>query len=419
MEGSYRLLPVNFPIAMNVLLIHNYYRQYGGEDAAFDADRRLLEDRDIAVRQYSRHNNETDSYSLIQKAAFPLKTISSPETAPSIEAILREFPADVAYLHNLYPLISPAIYGALQRHGIPIVQVLHDYRPFCANGWLYTGGEICDRCIGGRYWNAVVHKCLQKSRTVSAIYAATLWNLRWSGALDRVAAFICPSEFSRRLAIRNGLDSSKVFVRPHHIDVTSYAPPAAGCDDYFLFLGRLSPEKGLRTLLRAFDGLSSVRLNIAGSGPMEGELSSWLALRGMTNVRMLGFQSGAPKAELIRNARAVIIPSEAFETFGIAVLDAYAAGRPVIASNAGSLPGLVEDGITGLLFERKNSEALRYRVMELQRDPAAARRMGHEGWVRVLQKYSADAAFGQLMDIFGFARNKPAPPRRQSQVGAA
>jgi glycosyltransferase involved in cell wall biosynthesis len=417
MEGSDRLLPVNFPIAMNVLLIHNYYRHYGGEDGAFDSDRRLLEDRDIAVRQYSRHNNETDSYSLIQKAAFPLKTISSPETAPSVEAILREFPADVAYLHNLYPLISPSIYGALHRNGVPIVQVLHDYRPFCPNGWLYTGGEICDRCSGGHYWNAVVHKCLQHSRTVSAIYAATLWNLRRSGALNRVAAYICPSEFSRRLAIRNGLDSSKVFVRPHHIDVTCDAP-RAGSDDYFLYMGRLSPEKGLRTLLSAFDGLTDIRLSIAGSGPMEGELSSWLATRGMTQVRMLGFQSGAAKAELIRNARAVIVPSEAFETFGIVVLEAYAAGRPVIASNAGSLPGLVEDGITGLLFERKNSEALRYRVLELQRDPVAARRMGHEGWLRIQQKYSPDAAFGQLMDIFGFARNKPALPSVQAQVGA-
>jgi glycosyltransferase involved in cell wall biosynthesis len=418
MEGGYRLLPVNFPTAMNVLLIHNYYRQYGGEDAAFDADRRLLEERGMAVRQYSRHNDETGNYSLIQKAAFPLKTISSPETAPSVEAVLREFPADVAYLHNLYPLISPSIYEVLHRNSIPIVQVLHDYRPFCPNGWLYTGGEICDRCSGGRYWNAVVHKCLQQSRAVSAVYAATLWNLRRSRALDHVAAFICPSEFSRQLAIRNGLDSAKIFVRPHHIDVTSYAPPA-GSDDYFLFLGRLSPEKGLRTLLRAFDGLSGVRLSIAGSGPIEGELSSWLASRGMTHVRMVGFQSGAAKTELIRNARAMIVPSEAFETFGITVLEAYAAGRPVIASNAGSLPGLVEDGITGLLFERKNSDALRYRVMELHHDPATARRMGHEGWLRIAQKYSTETAFGQLMDIFEFAQSKPAPSRLHSQVGAA
>src|SRR5215470_13167366 len=130
---------------MRVLLIHNYYQHFGGEDMAADNDFRLLSDLGIDVRMYSRHNDEIKLYGFREKAAFPLRTVHSSRTVRELAEVLREFPADVAYLHNLYPLISPSVYHALDAHGVPIVQVLHDYRPFCANGWLYTNGAACDR----------------------------------------------------------------------------------------------------------------------------------------------------------------------------------------------------------------------------------------------------------------------------------
>jgi len=397
---------------MRVLLIHNYYQQFGGEDMSAERDRRLLEERGVEVQVYSRHNDEILEYGLLRKALFPLKTMWSPETVTELTSLLARFPADVAYLHNLYPLISPSVYGVLSRLGVPVVQVLHDFRPFCANGWLYTNGEICDRCTGGCHWNAVVHKCMHQSRAISAVYAATLWRLRHSGALRQVSAFVCPSEFTRRYAIKNGIEEARLFLRPHFIRVAEYRgvdlPQLQPPEARFLYLGRLSPEKGLWTLIHAFEPLGGIRLDIAGTGPLEAEIGRYLESRGLTHIRLLGFQSGAVKNELLRRARAVIVPSESLETFGITVLESYAAARAVIASNSGALPYLVEDGNTGLIFERQDALSLRAKMLELARDPAKAARMGIAGQRRASLDYGPEAAFQSLMSIFKAVIAEPA-----------
>ena len=255
------------------------------------------------------------------------------------------------------------------------------------------------------------------SFAVSAVYAAALWNLRRSNALDRVSLFVCPSEFCRLQAIRNGIDESKVVVRPHSVEAAGDTVPMAPLDEScFLYLGRLSREKGLWTLLAAFERLPHIRLCIAGSGPLENELHAFVSGRSMRNVQMVGFQTGSAKAELIRNARAVIVPSECLETFGITVLEAYAARRPVIASDAGALPYLVEHGITGLVFERQNPAALCGKVLALASDGSAAARMGRAGWQRVKQKYGREAAARSLVEIFERAISSTGPHRSAHPV---
>jgi glycosyltransferase involved in cell wall biosynthesis len=383
---------------MRVLLVHNYYRYFGGEDMAADNDFRLLAGHGIEVRRYSRHNDEILRYGPWEKAVFPIRAIHSSDTVESLDRALRDFPADVAYVHNVYPLISPSVYSALARRGVPVIQVLHDYRPFCANGWLYTQGRACERCTGGRHWHAVIHKCMHQSRTISAIYAASLWNLKRSGAFDRVSVFLCPSEFSRLQAIKNGIEPARLRVRPHSIDARNI-PPGTGPGDYFLYLGRISREKGLDTLLRAFERLPRAPLSIAGTGPMEEEVRGRLADPSMNHVRMLGFQTGEAKLNLLRNARAVIVPSESLESFGLTVLEAYAAGRPVIASDAGALPYLVEDRVTGLIFPRQDAAALRSRVLDLVKNPAAAVQMGRQARLQAEQEYGPEKGFQRLLAI--------------------
>ena len=245
----------------------------------------------------------------------------------------------------------------------------------------------------------MVHKCMHDSRLVSATYAATMWNLKRSGAFDRVSAYICLSESARLLAVKNGIDPSKIVVRPHAVKTKEIAPGSTA-GDYFLYLGRLSREKGVWTLLRAFEQLPDVPLLVAGTGPLEEEMGSYLEARSMRHVKMVGFQSGADKWRLLRDARAVIVPSDFFETFGITVIEAYAAGRPVIASDAGSLPFIVKDRTTGLLFPRGDESALRARVMELMSDAEAALGMGKAGRRAAESRYSPEAAFDSLMSVF-------------------
>ena len=384
---------------MNVLLIHNYYRHFGGEDMAADNDFRLLKEHGVNVQRYSRHSKETLEYGFLDKLRFPLRTINSEDTIRDIKTVLNTFRADVAYLHNLYPLISPSVYEALLDANVPIVQVLHDYRPFCANGWQFTDGQSCERCTGGRHWNAVIHKCVHHNTAISAIYAAALWNLRRSGCLDSVAAFICPSEHSRIQAVRNGIHPNKLIVRPHFIEVEKIIV-GEGEGGYFLFLGRLSQEKGVWTLLRAAEQLKKAQFIVAGAGSLEGDIRVWLSDHGMNNVKLVGFQSGEAKNELIRNASALVVPSEAGETFGISVTEAFAAGRPVVVSNMGSLPYLVDDGETGRVFPSQDFTALARCLQSLTDNPLLAAAMGAKGRKIAEQHFTPQECFRVLMNVF-------------------
>jgi glycosyltransferase involved in cell wall biosynthesis len=280
-----------------------------------------------------------------------------------------------------------------------MVQVLHNYRPFCANGCLYTDGQVCERCAGGRHWNAVIHKCMRDSRTVSAIYAATMWNLKRSSAFDQIRIFICPSESARLQAVKNGIEPSKIVVRPHSVKVNEIAP-GVGAGEYFLYLGRLSSEKGVWTLLQAFENLPGVPLLIAGTGPLAEKMQAFIEDHHMNHVKMLGFQAGDDKLRLLQNARAVIVPSEFLEIFGITVIEAYAAARPVIASDLGSLPYLIRDHETGLLFRPGDASALRTKVAELMADQSGAVRMGQAGRRVAEFQHSPQAAFESLMKVF-------------------
>jgi len=390
---------------LKILLIHDFYQHFGGEDQAVQADLALLRRAGLEVEVYSRHNDELKSYNLVRKALFPLNTIHSSQTVRDLAAVASKFKPDVAYLHNLYPLISPSIYDALERLGIPAVQTLHDFRPFCSNGWCRTEGEICERCVTGAHWNAVVHKCVRNSRVVSGIYAATMWRLRASGALGRVAAFICPTEFVRGKAQAAGIPSEKLFVRPHFIDLQKFQPKSLP-GDHSLYMGRLSEEKGVRTLLEAFHQASRIPLVIAGSGPLEADLRRYVSERGMKNVRFAGFCSGREKTDLLQRASFVVVPSEVWETFGIVILEAYAMGKPVIGGDVGAIPNLVKDGQTGLLFRSGSAADLARKAELLSQDPALARRMGIAGRRLAESEYDTGPALDRLMNILGKVTGK-------------
>jgi glycosyltransferase involved in cell wall biosynthesis len=391
---------------LKILLIHDFYQHFGGEDQAVQADLALLRRGGLNVEVYSRHNDELKSYSIVRKALFPLDTIHSSQTMRDLAEVALRFKPDVAYLHNLYPLISPSIYEALERLGVPAVQTLHDFRPFCSNGWCRTEGEICQRCVTGAHWNAVIHKCVRNSRVVSGIYAATMWRLRSSGALGRVAAFICPTEFLRGKAQAAGIPSEKLFVRPHFIDLREF-PLKSSPEDHALYMGRLSEEKGVRTLLEAFCLAPHIPLVIAGSGPLEAELRRYVSERGMKNVRFAGFCSGREKTDLLQRASFVVVPSEAWETFGIVILEAYAMGKSVIGSDLGAIPNMVKDGQTGLLFRSGSAANLAGKVELLSQVPALARRMGFAGRRLVESEYDAGPALDRLMNIFGNVTGNP------------
>jgi glycosyltransferase involved in cell wall biosynthesis len=383
---------------MKILFVHNFYQQFGGEDSVAQVESRMLKERGQDLLVWTRHNDEIKNYNALQKIAFFPRTISSRKTVSDVRDAVRQFRPDVAYLHNIYPLISPSIYDALREEGVPSVQVLHDFRPFCSNGWFYIHGKVCEKCKPGNHIHAVLNRCYRDSFALSALYAATMQYNRWAGLVDKVDAFICLTGFFKQKAIEAGVPESKIFVRPNFITAPQWDTPAQ-TGDYAVYVGRLSNEKGVQTLLRGFQQLPDVPLKVVGTGPIEAELKAYAEQHKLTNVEFVGFKSGDEKWDLVRRARFAVVSSEWYENFPISVLEHFAASKPVVASRIGGLPFIIEEGKTGYLYEAGNADDLAAKVRQIIADPAKAAAMGSLGRKLVETRYGPEEGYNNLINI--------------------
>ncbi len=395
---------------MRILFIHNHYQQFGGEDTIVELEKEALEQHGASVTVYSRHNDEIKSFHTGGKALLPLSAIHSRKTTYDIRAAIDACRPDVAYLHNIYPLISPSIYPALAEARIPSFQVAHNFRPFCSNGLLYTKGAICEECLGHSTLPAVSNRCFHNSLAMSAMYAAA--TARAQKLSTALKGFICPTPFTASKLMVAGLPPDRLFTRPHFIPGDA-GTPKYGDGRYALFIGRLSPEKGLNTLVDAFAGAPSVELVIAGTGPMEEDLRLRIAALRASNIHLAGFVKGDAKRRLLENAMFVVVPSECYEAFGMIVLEGFLAGKPALASRIGGLPYVVADGQTGRLFEPGDAIALAECAMSLAADVAGRAEMGRAARFQVESEFGPERWFERTMEIF---RSEPTAAVSQRSV---
>jgi len=385
---------------MRVLLVHGAYQQFGGEDSVVCAERELLERHGDEVLLYSRHNDETKTFSTGEKAAFFPQTVYSWKSSGEIADVVHGFKPDVAFVHNVYPLLSPSVYHKLHSLGVPAVQVLHNFRPFCPNGFYYTQGQICEACRDGNYLNAVRKRCYKDSYIFSGLYALALGSNRLAGMVEKISGFICLTEFFKIKMKEAGVADSKLFVRPNFVYAPPLMAPTEDAGTYALYLGRLSPEKGCLTLVRAFEQLPQVALKIIGTGPQEKDLRDYVRDKGLNNVQFLGFKSGDEKWQLLRNALCLVLPSEWYENFPVTVLEGFMAAKPVVAARMGGLPYIVDDGQSGLLFNAGDASELAKKIQHLADHPADAVRMGACGRRLSETKYGPEQGYMNLMNIF-------------------
>ena len=363
------------------------------------AERQLLEEHGNEVTSYTRHNDEIKSYNLQDKIKFFPDTIYSLRTSRELRALVRASRPDVAYIHNVFPLISPSVYHTLHSLGIPTVHVVHDFRFWCPNGWFYIRGRICERCKHGNYLNAVRYRCYRDSCTLSALYSASIGLNRLAGMLRKISAFICLTEFTKLKLLEVGVPEDKLFIKPNFIDAARVTPCPGG-GDYVVYLGCLSSEKGLWTLVRAFEALKNPLLKIVGTGPLEAALKGYVRERGISNIEFVGFKTGLEKWELLKGSLLSVVPSEWYEAFGLVVLEAYAAGKPVVASDIGALSYIVRNGKSGMLFRPGRVADLTEKVRYLSERPAEIEAMGRYGRQLVETEYGPDRAHMTLMGIF-------------------
>jgi glycosyltransferase involved in cell wall biosynthesis len=247
--------------------------------------------------------------------------------------------------------------------------------------------------------SAISKRCFRNSYALSGLYAATLGLNRAAGMMDKISAFVCLTEFFRNKMAEAGIPERKLFVRPNFVEAPDL-PDQKTSDDYVLFMGRLSAEKGCWTLVRALEQTPQIKLKIMGTGPLESELRNYICAKGIRNIELLGFKTGTEKQRILRNALCLIVPSEWYENFPVTVLEAFMAQKPVIASRIGGLPYIIEEGKSGLLFESGKHYELAKQVQHLTQHTEEAASMGKYARFMSETKYSPEQGYKNLMSIF-------------------
>jgi glycosyltransferase involved in cell wall biosynthesis len=387
---------------ISIVNIHNGYEYAGGEDFVAQAERNLMVAAAHRVIEYRRYNAEIRAYGLLSRATLGARTIWAWDSCTDLRRLLRCEKPDLAHFHNTFPLISPAAYYACREAGVPVVQSLHNPRLLCPAATLYRNNRVCEDCLGRTPpWPGILHGCYQNSRLRTGVVATMLTVHRWLGTWQsQVDVFVVFTEFYRKKFIEAGLPAEKIMLKPHFV----YPDPGSrtNAGDYALFLGRLAPEKGVRTLLLAWRRLGNrIPLLVVGDGPLRAELEAEVAKRGLSTVRFVGYVSEAEKSAAFRAARFLVWPSEGYyETFGLVALEAFAHGVPVIASRTGAMAEIVEDGHTGLNFLPGDADDLAAKVEWAWSHPNDVETMGRNARLQYKTKYTAKRNYEMLMEIY-------------------
>jgi glycosyltransferase involved in cell wall biosynthesis len=435
-------------------MVHNFYQSSSpsGEDVVFKNEVELLKKNNVNVVIYEKYNDEIRDYGLWDKFILPFRNIWSERTYREIKELIKKEKPDIAHFHNIWYLISPSAYYACKDEGVPVVQTLHNFRIFCANGLLMRDGKICEECMpfkkGERFWvmgdrfkiikNAVRYGCYRNSRLYS-LPIALMQYFHWLKKtwVEKVDAYIALTEFGKKKFIEAGLPEDKIFVKPNFF--ANPPEPNYSHKNYAIFLGRLSVEKGLNILIEAFKLLNKsyqnnsithnpsptthnlspmtynpspmthdpspithapIYLKIIGDGPLRENLQQIVKRDGIKNIEFTGKMNFTDAMEMLRHSKFMIMPAIWYETFGMIVIEAFACGEPVIASRHGAMAELVENGKTGLLFEPGNAVELAEKIRWMIEHEDECITMGKNARRVFEEKYTAGKNFEILMKIY-------------------
>jgi len=382
---------------MKILAVHNRYLHYGGEDVIFDAETALLTRRGHEVVRFVTDNADVATQ---HPAALAMRTIWNPATVQRVSSIIRREHPEIVHVHNTLPLISPSVYGAAHKLGVPVIQTLHNFRLLCPGALLLRNGAPCEACVNTvTRWPGVMHACYRNSRAATATVAAMLTTHTllgtWRHDVDR---YIALSEFAMRKFVGAGWPEPQFVVQPNFVETDPGFRPAdaVGSGRYVLYVGRVSAEKGIRTLLEAWRQLClPMPLKIAGTGPLVPRDTSE-----HNNVEWLGHQSREHVNALMRGAALVVVPSECFETSPLALIEAFAIGAPVIASRLGAMAEMVTDGDTGRLFAPGDAADLARTIGSALRSPGQMAQLAARARLEFERKYTADTHYSGLIRIY-------------------
>ncbi|WP_428937685.1 glycosyltransferase [Fontivita pretiosa] len=383
---------------LRVLLVHNFYQQPGGEDQVFAAEARLLESRGHVVARFTMDNDAIEGMGRLELAG---KTLWNRAAQQSLRQAIQQIRADVVHFHNTFPLISPAAYYTAHEQGAAVVQTLHNYRLLCPAATFYREGHVCEQCLGRTVaWPAVVYRCYRGSRSASAVVAGMLASHRlmhtWR---EQVDIYIALTQFARNKLIEGGLPADRILVKPNFVDPDP--GPGDGHGGYALFVGRLTEEKGIRTLLESWKSLyarAGVRLRIVGDGPMRQQVIQ--QAHEQEGIEYMGRRAPEEVYGMMGEARALIFPSIWYEGLPRTIIESFAVGTPVVASRLGSMAEVVDAGRTGMLFAPGNGKELTSAMEELVREEGRYWQMRQSARLEYQTRYTAEVNYPTLLECY-------------------
>jgi glycosyltransferase involved in cell wall biosynthesis len=383
---------------MKVLVAHNFYQSPGGEDVVFLREKTMLASRGHEVIEYTRHNREIASAGLWDYATLPARVIWNWDSYNEVKRLVAKHKPDVAHFHNIFPLISPAAYSACWEAGVPVVQSLHNSRLFCPAGIMYYNGAFCQDCLGKAFpWPGVVRACYRKSHLQTGVVGLMSTVHRSLGTWNQmVSRYVVFTEFYRRTFQEAGFPAGKLVIKPHFIEDPGVRQ---GMGSYALYVGRLSEDKGIATLLHAWQRVQHIPLKICGEGPLDSMVRDFAGKAGGA-VEVLPFIPPAQVMKLIKGAAFLLWPSEFRETFGLVAVEAFACGVPVIASAVGGMPGIVSDRCTGLTFQVGDVVDLAAKVAWAWEHTDELDEMGRAARSEYEAKYTTERNYNSLLQIY-------------------
>jgi len=366
----------------------------------------LLAERGHDVHRFEEDNRRATAMNHIKLG---VATVWNFDAARRLESFVKQTKPDVVHFHNTFPLISPAAYRAVRQSGAAVVQTLHNFRLACTNGLLFRDGRPCEQCLTAWFpWPGIYHRCYRDSVLASAAVTSMLAFHRVLGTWQKhVDAYVIPGEFARGKLVEGGVPSRKTYINSNFLEIDPGI--GAGSGGYALFAGRLSDEKGLRTLIAAWKRLPlPLPLRVLGDGP----LAEWLKDESLTapHIQWLGL---LPRSEVLlqmKDASMLVFPSECYETCPLTILEAFGTGLAVVAGAHGAAASLVQDGRTGLLFEAGNAESLAKNVIRLLQNPELRRDIGKNARREFERLYTREGHYERLLGIYQAATQERSRP---------
>jgi glycosyltransferase involved in cell wall biosynthesis len=406
---------------MKVLMCNSVYYLRGGVDRCFFDLSRLLSDHGHQVipfcMQHPRNYPSDYAHYFVSRIDFPYllqhqpglagrlrvteRVLFSREAQRNIERLIVDTRPDVAHVQQIDHEISPSILPVIRKHGIPIVQTLHDYKWLCPNTNFICRGEVCERCAGGQFYHAVLRRCKRDSRAASLLACLEAYFQRLSRIYERnVSCFLVPGRFLQQRLVDHGF-RAPITRLPHPVDVDRFVPLSEEPGEYFLFFGRLVALKGVRTLFEALRYVEQpIQMMVAGEGELEMELREYAAQHSLSNVRFLGHLHTDALIPVVQRAAFTVFPSECYENYPMSIIESFACARPVIASDIGGIPDIVSNGQNGLLFEPGNARQLAERIQYLIDGPQDAVAMGQAGRRQVEAANHPERYYRQIAALY-------------------